>query len=164
DKAIWLKFKGKEEIALNQPSELNRYLSSGTIKGINTFVNAMRTFREGGYLIIDELENHFNKEIVATLIRFYMDRQINSKGAVLVFSTHYSELLDEFERNDNVVVVRNQGGIDVENLSRRYKRNDIKKSEAYQSDFLEGTAPVYEAYMNLKHALLVSVVSGQAQR
>ena len=34
------------------------------------------------------------------------------------------------------------------------KRSDIKKSEAYQSGFLEGTVPMYEAYMDLKKVLM----------
>lgn len=156
DTDICLKFKGEKEIILNQLTELNRYLSSGTIKGINTFLNAAQTFKNGGYLIVDELENHFNREIVSTLIRFYMDRKVNINGAMLIFSTHYSELLDEFERNDNIYIVRNRQGITIENLSRILKRNDLKKSEAYQSGFLEGTVPMYEAYMDLKTALIKS--------
>lgn len=156
DTDICLKFKGKEEIILNQFAELNRYLSSGTIKGINTFLNAVKTFRTGGYLIVDELENHFNQEIVSTLIRFYLDKKVNPNGAVMIFSTHYSELLDEFERNDNVYIVRNRNGISVDNLSALLKRNDIKKSEAYQSGFLEGTVPMYDAYMDLKRTLIGS--------
>lgn len=156
DTDIRLKFFGKEEIALNQLSDLNRYLSSGTIKGINTFLNATKVFENGGYLIVDELENHFNHEIVSTLIRFYMDKKVNPKGAMLIFSTHYAELLDEFERNDNINIVRNRGGITAENLSVILKRNDIKKSEAYQSGFLEGTVPMYDAYMALKNSLIRS--------
>ena len=156
DTDIRLKFFGKEEIALNQLSELNRYLSSGTIKGINTFLNATKVFENGGYLIVDELENHFNREIVSTLIRFYMDKKVNPKGAMLIFSTHYAELLDEFERNDNIYIVRNRDGITAENLSIILKRNDIKKSEAYQSGFLEGTVPMYDAYMALKNSLIRS--------
>nr|WP_304036630.1 AAA family ATPase [Ruminococcus bromii] len=151
---IHLKFKSKNEMILNQFSELNRYLSSGTIKGINTFLYAIRIFNNGGYLIIDELENHFNREIVSTLIRFYMDKKVNKKGATLIFSTHYSELLDEFERNDNIYIVRNRQGITIENLSKILKRNDIKKSEAYQSGLLGGTLPMYDAYMNLKNAII----------
>lgn len=151
---IHLKFKPKNEMILNQFSELNRYLSSGTIKGINTFLYAIRIFNNGGYLIIDELENHFNREIVSTLIRFYMDKKVNKKGATLIFSTHYSELLDEFERNDNIYIVRNRQGITIENLSKILKRNDIKKSEAYQSGLLGGTLPMYDAYMNLKNAII----------
>ena len=153
---ICLKFKDKEEIVLNQFSELNRYLSSGTIKGINTFLNAIKTFEVGGYLIVDELENHFNHEIVSTLIRFYLDKKVNTNGAVMLFSTHYAEILDEFERNDNIYIVRNRNGITAENLSAILKRNDIKKSEAYESGFLEGTVPMYDAYMELKNSIIRS--------
>ena len=151
---IRLKFHGKDEITIHNISDLNHYLSSGTIKGINTFVLAMRTFETGGYLIIDEIENHFNREIVSTLIRFYRDPRVNPRGATLVFTTHYAELLDEFERNDNIYIVRNRNGITAQNMSDILNRNDIKKSEAYESGFLEGTVPIYESYMSLKHLLV----------
>ena len=118
------------------------------------FISAMNTFKVGGYLVVDELENHFNHEIVSTIIRFYMDPKVNYTGATLVFSTHYPELLDEFERNDNIYIVRNRQGITVENLSTILNRNDIKKSDAYQSDFLEGTVPAYDAYMDLKKSMI----------
>lgn len=151
---IRLKFKGQDELLLKQMSELDRYLSSGTIKGINVFLQAMETFQTGGYLIVDELENHFNREIVATLIRFYMDKKVNPRGAMLIFSTHYPELLDEFERNDNIYIARNRQGITAQKLSSLLHRNDIKKSDAYKSDFLEGTVPMYEAFMELKRSII----------
>ena len=86
-----------------------------------------------------------------------MDKKVNPKGAMLIFSTHYAELLDEFERNDNIYIVRNKDGISAENLSVVLKRNDIKKSDAYQSGFLEGTVPMYDAYMSLKKRLIHSL-------
>lgn len=155
DMGRYLKFFDKPEIKLNSLSDIDRYLSSGTIKGINTFLCAMKTFNNGGYLIVDELENHFNHEIVSTLIRFYMDSKVNHGGATLIFSTHYAEILDEFERNDSIYIVRNRKGITVENLSRILKRNDIKKSEAYKSDFLKGMTPMYDAYMDLKKNIML---------
>lgn len=148
---IHLKFKEKEEILLNNILEIDRYLSSGTIKGIVTFTMAREILREGGYLLIDEIENHFNKEIVSTLIRFFKDSQLNKNGGVLFFSTHYPELMDEYDRNDSIFVTRNNNGITVENLSNILKRNDIKKSEAYESGYLHGTAPSYELYIKLKN-------------
>lgn len=151
---IRLKFYGREEITLNSPLALNKYLSSGTIKGLSVFIGALFSFSDGGYLIVDELENHFNREIVSTLVRFFMDKKVNKKGATLIFSTHYSELLDEFKRNDNIYIVKNKGGIYAENLSKLLKRNDIKKSEIYDSDFLEGTVPSYESYIALKKELI----------
>lgn len=150
---IRLKFYGKEEIAINSLTVLENYLSSGTIKGLGVFMSATFSFAEGGYLIVDEIENHFNREIVATLIRFFMDEKVNKNGATILFSTHYSELLDEFDRNDSIYIVRNKEGIGVENLSNILKRNDIKKSEVYDSGYLGGTVPAYEAYMALKKVL-----------
>lgn len=148
---IHLKFKEKEEIVLNNILEIDRYLSSGTIKGIVTFTMAREILREGGYLLIDEIENRFNKEIVSTLIRFFKDSQLNKNGGVLFFSTHYPELMDEYDRNDSIFVTRNNNGITAENLSNILRRNDIKKSEAYESGYLHGTAPSYESYIKLKN-------------
>ncbi|MGN0203541.1 MAG: ATP/GTP-binding protein [Coprococcus sp.] len=154
---IHLKFKGEDEIVLNNAMDLEHYLSSGTIKGIITFSMAKEVLQSGGYLLVDEIENHFNKEIVTTLMRFFMDSRLNKKGGTLIFTTHYPELLDEYDRNDGIHIVRNRNGIMVDNLSNILTRNDIKKSDAYQSGFLEGTTPAYEAYMRLKKSLAASI-------
>lgn len=150
DLDIRLKFYDKEEIFLTDLMSLNNYLSSGTIKGFNIFSKAKLVFDNGGYLIVDELENHFNLEIVTTLIRFFMDKKTNKGGATLIFSTHYSDILDVFDRNDNIYVTQNRKGILVRNFANILKRNDIKKSDAYQSGLVDGTTPSYEAYMALK--------------
>lgn len=154
---IHLKFHGEDEITLNNAQDLEKYLSSGTIKGIVTFSMVKEILQSGGYLLVDEIENHFNKEIVMTLVRFFMDAHLNKNGGVLIFTTHYPEILDEYDRNDAINIVRNRNGITVENLSNLLKRNDIRKSDAYQSGFLEGTTPAYEAYIRLKKSLSVSV-------
>ena len=151
---IHLKFKNKEEIVLNNAVDLEQYLSSGTIKGIITFSMVKEVLQSGGYLLVDEIENHFNKEIVTTLVRFFMDSRFNKNGGTLIFTTHYPELLDEYDRNDGIYIVRNCNGITVENLSYILNRNDIKRSDAYQSGFLEGTTPTYEAYIRLKESLI----------
>ena len=154
---IHLKFRDEDEIILNNAVDLEQYLSSGTIKGIITFSMVKEVLQSGGYLLVDEIENHFNKEIVTTLMRFFMDSRLNKRGGTLIFTTHYPELLDEYDRNDGICTVRNRNGITVENLSYILKRNDIKKSDAYQSGFLEGTTPAYEAYMRLKKNLAASI-------
>ena len=151
---IHLKFKNEEEIILNNAVDLEQYLSAGTIKGIITFSMVKEVLQSGGYLLVDEIENHFNKEIVTTLVRFFMDSRFNKNGGTLIFTTHYPELLDEYDRNDGIYIVRNCNGITVENLSYILTRNDIKRSYAYQSGFLEGTTPTYEAYIRLKESLI----------
>ena len=42
----------------------------------------------------------------------------------MVFLTHYPSLLDEFDRNDNTYIIRNEDGISIENLASRFTRND----------------------------------------
>lgn len=154
---IHLKFKGEDEIILNNAGNLEQYLSSGTIKGIIAFSMAKEVLQSGGCFLVDEIENHFNKEIALTLMRFFMDSHLNKKGGTLIFTTHYPELLDEYDRNDGIYIVRNHKGITAENLSDILKRNDIKKSDAYQSGFLGGTAPAYKAYISLKKSLAASI-------
>ena len=86
---IHLKFAEEEEIILNNAVDLEQYLSSGTIKGIVTFSMVKDVLQTGGYFLVDEIENHFNKEIVTTLIRFFMDSRLNRNGVTLIFTTHY---------------------------------------------------------------------------
>lgn len=152
---IHLKFVGKDEIILNDQKDLENYLSSGTIKGIVMFMMIIHVLEEGGYLIADEIENHFNKEIISTIIRFFMDMRLNKNGATLVFTTHYPELLDLYDRNDSIYITRNKQGIYLEKLSDILKRNDIKKSDVYQSGMLEGTTPTYNTYIALKKHIAV---------
>ena len=154
---IHLKFKNEEEIILNNAVDLEQYLSSGTIKGIITFSMVKEVFQSGGYLLVDEIENHFNKEIVTTLVRFFMDSRFNKNGGTLIFTTHYPELLDEYDRNDGIYIVRNRNGITAENLSCILTRNDIKRSDAYQCGFIDGTALPYEVYIRLKKSLDMSI-------
>ena len=44
---------------LNNAADLEQYLSSGTIKGIITFSMVKDVLHSGGYLLVDEIENHF---------------------------------------------------------------------------------------------------------
>lgn len=64
---IYLKFKGEEEIVLNNTMDLEKYSFLGTIKGIITFSMKKEVLLSGGYLLVDEIENRFNKEMRAIL-------------------------------------------------------------------------------------------------
>ena len=101
-------------------------------------------------MLIDEIENHFNKEIVRTIVGFFRNEKINKKGSTLVFTTHYSELLDDFDRNDSIYFTLKEDTLRINNLKDLLHRNDFKKSEVYQSSYLGKTAPSYDAYMQLK--------------
>ncbi len=147
-----LKFHNSEEIVGTGTKTLEKYLSSGTIKGMNVFFTASFILWHGGYLLVDELENHFNREIVATLIRFFLEKDMRNKPATLIFSTHYPELLDELNRNDSIYITRKEHGVTLDPLSRVLDRNDVKKSEYFKSGYNKNTVPAYDAYIAMKRA------------
>lgn len=152
---ITLKFKNRhEEINIFDPLELASYLSSGTIKGLNVFAGLQNVLATGGFLIIDEIENHFNEAIVKMIIQMFKNKQINVIGATLIFTTHYASLLDEFDRNDSVYISFKEKTLRLINLANLLKRNDFKKSEIYQSSYVGKTAPHYPAYLDLKKYFL----------
>ena len=114
---------------------------------------AVEVLRTGGYLIVDELEMHLNKEIVRVILSLFSERQTNPKGACLIFSTHYAEILDFalLNRKDNIYITRKINGLlSVNKFSTEFARNDFKKSEIILSNALTGTAPKYNAIQRLR--------------
>ena len=154
----FLKFNNGQEFAVNSPADLENYLSSGTIKGLYIYLSARQILKTGGILLIDEIENHFNQELVKTLLSLFERKRTNPHGALIVFTTHYSELLDLFDRNDCINLVRHnyQGnfGISIENLSDLLDRNDLKRSDVFKSDYIGGTSPSYSSYKLFEKELL----------
>lgn len=158
---ILLKFFGGEEIVINTPKELVSYLSSGTIKGIDLFSRAVKILKSGGYLLIDEIENHFNHEIVKKLVDLFMDPEMNIGKGTLIFTTHYPTLMDVVDRNDCIYVFKNNGGFTCEPVSKYLKRTDgMKISNYFEYDFFEGTAPSYDNYWSM-YKKIGSLIRGE---
>lgn len=122
---------------------LEEVLSLGTIKGQNIIRKAIISLKFGGYLLIDEIENSINKEVVNVIINIFNDKKINKNGACLIFTTHYSEVLDIFDRKDNIYILKRNKN--KKTLINRYsefvERNELKKSDVILSNYIKGTAP-----------------------
>ena len=135
-------------------SELYKILSSGTTKGFGLFTFVVYSLRTGADLIIDEIENHFHKTIVENLINLYKDKTVNKKNATLIFTTHYCEILDLFNRTDNIYISKYDKAIILENMYANYKfRTELSKSNKfYNNEF--NTNVSYDALMNFKKELM----------
>lgn len=148
-----LKFKGNpKEIIENNMLKLSLLLSSGTQKAISLYDKVVTTLKTGGILFIDEIEKHFNAEILSEFIGFFVNPEINIYGAVLIFSTHYSELLDYdyLTRRDSVYIASRKGTqVDVSRYSDLNVRPDYSKSSVFKASVQRPTAPSYEAQMRL---------------
>lgn len=134
----------ENEMVLSQKG-LEEILSSGTVKGLAIVQRAVSVLRVGGYLLLDEIENHLNKQLVNVLIDLFTSRETNPNGATLVFSTHYPEVLDHLHRKDNVFFLARQEDCRsmVVKYSDRVSRIENKKSEVFASNYIKGTAPRY---------------------
>lgn len=156
DESLEVTFKcNNKEINCTNPLMGDEFLSSGTIKGGNLIYKVNNAIKTGGYLLVDEIEIHMHKELVLTIIEFFNDPDINKKGATLIFTTHYAEILDSIERKDNIYITRKNTNHNCEMLrySSVIERNDIKKSDIFLSNFIKGTAPSYESIEKVRMSL-----------
>lgn len=139
----------------SNPLSGHEFLSSGTIKGGNLIYKAEQVLRKGGYLLIDEIEIHMHKELVLTIIEFFNDQDVNKHGATLIFTTHYAEILDSMDRKDNIYIMikRDDYVCEAIRYSDQVNRNDIKKSDIFLSNYIDGTAPSYESIEKVRKYL-----------
>lgn len=164
DSNVILKFKNSNGYFSSRNRKAwGEIISSGTIKG-NTLVDmSLDVLKTGGYLIIDELENHLNKQLIKIFIDLFKDPLVNRNGATIIFSTHYPELIDFMERLDNIyLLTRNETNKAKLNLLSEYvKRNDIKKSDIILSNYIKGTSPSYKSVMTFRNYIKNEVIHEQ---
>lgn len=138
-------------------------LSSGTIRGGNLLFDVKHTLSSGGIILVDELENHMNKRLIQVILELFADNDINKKGAMLVFSTHYAEILETITRKDSIYVMLRKKN--YTSVAERYadvvKRNDVKKSEVILSNYINGTAPKYEYIEKLREFMCEDTSSSE---
>ena len=135
-------------------SSLYEILSSGTTKGFGLFIFVVYSLKTGSDLIIDEIENHFHKTLVENLVNLYKDKSVNKNNATLIFTTHYCEILDLFNRSDNLYICKYDKAITLENMHLNYKfRSELSKSNKfYNNEF--NTNVSYDALMDFKKELM----------
>ncbi|MBR3235335.1 MAG: ATP-binding protein [Atopobiaceae bacterium] len=139
-----LQFKG-EPVRVVDRNVASMLLSRGTVYGAEMVHCATGVLSQGGFLLVDEMEEAINRSLVSTVIELFASPITNPHGAQLVFTTHYPELLDVLHRKDNVyLLVRGEDQItDVIKYSIRVHRIENKKSEVVLSDLIKGTMPRY---------------------
>lgn len=148
---IYYTDKSKVEVT---NKELYSMLSSGTSKGIWLFTYVVYSLKYGTDLVIDEIENHFHKTLVENLVNLYKDKSVNKKNATLIFTTHYCELLDLFNRSDNIYITKYDKKIRLENVYRDYNfRPELSKSKKFYSNAFD-TNVNYESLMDFKRELM----------
>lgn len=142
----------KEDIISDK--ELLYFLSSGTTKGIFLYILMAASLQNGFDLLIDEIETHFHKTLVENMVSLYKDKSVNQKNASLIFTTHYCEILDLFNRQDNIWISKAEDQVYLDNMYGEYNvRAELLKSKQFYSNAFQ-TAVNYEELMNMKKELM----------
>ena len=144
-------YQDKEQVLSDK--ELIYLLSSGTTKGLLLYILVGASLQNGFDLLIDEVENHFHKTLVENMISLYKDKTVNRKNATLIFTTHYCEVLDLFNRQDNIWISKSDGQVYLSNMYKDYNvRPELLKSRQFYNNAFQ-TSVNYDELMNLKRKL-----------
>lgn len=153
-----MEFCGNEEIISDK--ELLCRLSSGTTKGMLLYILMTASLKNGFDLVVDEIENHFHKTLVENMLSLYKDKNVNKNNATLIFTTHYCELLDIFNRQDNIYISKSDEKVYITNMYDGYDiRTELLKSRQFYNNVFQ-TAVNYDRLMSLKRSL--KITSGYA--
>lgn len=156
DNSDLVKFKriNEKEIIISK-LELLSILSSGTFRGVELYIRSINALKYGKVFIVDEIENCFHKNLVKNLLFIFNSKNINSKGAKLIFSTHYTEILDSLSRRDNIFITHKENGyVNVKNLYSDYDvRTELSKSNQFDNNVFN-TSFNYEQLLNVKELII----------
>lgn len=152
----YVRFKRANESEELMPTiNLAAILSSGTFRGVELYIRCINAFKNGATIIVDEIENCFQKNLVYNLLFLFNDEKINSKNAKLLFSTHYVEILDYLNRRDGIFITHKENGIiDIKNLYKDYSlRTELSKSKQFDNNVFN-TAINYKQLLKVRRSLL----------
>ena len=133
-----------EELELSIFDDLYN-ISSGEQKLILYLAPIIKTLKEGGLLLIDEVETALHYYYSQLLIKLFNDKDINCNHSQAIFTTHNTRLLDENLRVDQIfTVAKNDSGVSalspLEESDNKSPRKVHKLSERYL-DGLYGGVP-----------------------
>jgi AAA15 family ATPase/GTPase len=88
---LWLSHAGAKDRSylLKEVDE-----SGGTLAYLSILGPLLDRLRDGGLLLIDELESSLHPALARELVRIFNSPKLNPKGAQVIFTTHNTNLLD----------------------------------------------------------------------
>lgn len=145
-----LKYKNGPERIVSRDVAVE-LLSTGTVVGSEMVMRAASVLREGGYMLVDEVEQSLNKSLVAVFIGLFTSPATNPHGAQLVFTTHYTQVLDNLRRGDGIYLLTRDDSFKtrVSKYTDAFPRDDYRKSDVIMSNAIRGTNPKYEDVQRL---------------
>lgn len=123
--------------------------SAGTRSWIHLVCHTLDVLRDGGVLVVDEVDASLHPHLTARLINLFRDDETNPAGSQLIFTTHDATLLDdEVLARDEIWFVEKDAD---SGATRLYSLSDFhpRKSENREGRYLAGSygaVPVLTEY------------------
>lgn len=67
--------------------------------------------------------------------KYFTEPKINANRATLVFSTHYTEILNNIEQTDEEYITMRNEKISLQRYSQAKVPSDLNKAEVFESDY-----------------------------
>jgi AAA15 family ATPase/GTPase len=116
------------------------YESSGTKQLFVLLKSILSALVNGGAVIIDEFDVNLHPEIVLSLFNLFIDPEINSNNAQLLFSTHSHLVLSRLDKYQIVLVEKNENG-----MSESWRLDEVTGVRADDNYFSKYIAGAYGA-------------------
>lgn len=131
----------------NRPSgtvtfDMRSQESAGSNKVFNISGPVFDTIKDGGILMIDELDSSLHPLLTLAITRLFNSKEHNPKNAQLIFATHDTNLLrlGRFRRDQIYFVEKNSyGASDLYSLV-EYKEESktVRKDRSFEKDYIQG--------------------------
>jgi AAA15 family ATPase/GTPase len=142
-KTIHKKYNNENEVVGFEKFDMRRQESSGTNKVFNISGPVFDVLKNGGVLIIDELDASLHPLITLTITKLFNSSEFNKTNAQLIFATHDTNLFEYGHyRRDQIYFVEKDvyGASDLYSLV-EYKEDGgkkVRKDRSFEKDYIQG--------------------------
>lgn len=142
-KTIHKKYNNDNEVVGFEKFDMRRQESSGTNKVFNISGPVFDVLKNGGVLIIDELDASLHPLITLTITKLFNSSEFNKTNAQLIFATHDTNLFEYGHyRRDQIYFVEKDvyGASDIYSLV-EYKEDGgkkVRKDRSFEKDYIQG--------------------------
>jgi uncharacterized protein len=121
--------------------DARRQESAGTNKIIDLSGPIFDTLKDGGVLVIDELDAKLHPLLTLSIVKLFQSQEINKNGAQLIFATHDTNILSicNLRRDQIYFVEKNRiGSSDLYSLVEYNKDGKVRKDRSFEKDYING--------------------------
>jgi len=142
-KTIHKKYNNENEVVGFEKFDMRRQESSGTNKVFNISGPVFDVLKDGGVLIIDELDASLHPLMTLMITKLFNSSEFNKTNAQLIFATHDTNLFEYGHyRRDQIYFVEKDvyGASDLYSLV-EYKEDGgkkIRKDRSFEKDYIQG--------------------------